>query len=319
MPMKPKRKLNIWALESFVINSGIVRFITTENSYSKKSVLYRGKCSKIYKVREKKSNLEYALKIVRDPGRNKFACEQIQNEISILRLLNIKGVVKFKDSGTVKGKPFIVLEYIHGPTLWDYLHDNPGWGFKGRVQAALVLLDILQSIHSLGIVHRDLNFGNILLTGLPGSEVADLCLIDFQYAGSVTAISSPGVKTIAGSTLFMAPEAFLGTHQSGIPSDMYSFGILLYVLYFREDPFYEAKRRKSMILSHKLTHQIYRGPSMIRDRLDEGAFDLVMQLTHPDIRNRLSAHQIIRTKLEELNHQINQGGKNEFQKDSEKK
>jgi serine/threonine protein kinase len=124
-------------------------------------------------------------------------------------------------------EPMLVMEFFHHGSLYDVLHNNT------MFMEANVLLNILQDIsqgmrflHSSipQIIHRDLKSGNILVDRRFRAKIADF---GFQERD----------EGHMGTPLWMAPELLRGEKGNSAATDVYSFGIILYEVYSRRDPY----------------------------------------------------------------------------------
>ena len=116
--------------------------------------------------------------------------------------------------------PCIVMEYVDGETLTDYLKTNPSNKEKKRVLNEL--LDALAYIHKHQIVHNDLKPGNILIT----RNGRNVKLIDFGYADSDSHLD----KATGGTKAFAAPE-LTRRETTSVASDIYSLGFIIKLLF----------------------------------------------------------------------------------------
>jgi serine/threonine protein kinase len=146
-------------------------------------------------------------------------CEILRREYEIGKTLSHASVVSTIDfdENTPVG-PAIVLEYIDGITLREYLSKCQ----KGRANNVHILHDILDGIdflHHCGILHNDIKPDNIIINKLGYARI-----IDFGLSSSYDSIYS-GV--IGGSEGYSAPEILNGNGHAGAPSDIYSLGLII--------------------------------------------------------------------------------------------
>lgn len=142
---------------------------------------------------------------------------------------NVAMVYDFRDAAN-DGAPYLVMEYIDGPTLADVLRSGPlepAWAMEIVAQAA----SGLQAAHAAGMVHRDIKPSNIMLA--PGKVVK---ITDFGL--SHTLASAPITRTgmVAGTPGFMAPERAAGVRATAA-SDLYALGVVGYECLAGAPPF----------------------------------------------------------------------------------
>ena len=140
--------------------------------------------------------------------------------IKRLMTLNNRNVVRFIELITIGNEFFCVEEYIDGITLDEYLHR---YGALSDERAKQIVYEIclgLKDIHSLGIVHRDINPSNIMI-----DRFETVKIIDFGISRT-NKIGKSSDTHILGTYGFAAPEQF-GFSQTSTKSDIYSLGVLI--------------------------------------------------------------------------------------------
>lgn len=171
------------------------------------------------------SGREVALKAVQN-------YEQIELR-GITQCMNLKSPhlvsifdVKYND----KGQPFVIMEYISGPSLRTLINESPGG--LGKQKAAFFLREIakgLSYLHECGIVHRDLKPGNIFY------ENGYVKICDYGLTKAISASRHSGHTITVGTVHYMAPEIGAGKYNLGI--DIYALGVLLYEMLTGDVPF----------------------------------------------------------------------------------
>lgn len=155
-------------------------------------------------------------------GASAESLARLQREYKILEQLygneHIVRCIGWREDAEVG--PCIVMEYVDGETLTDYLKTNPSNKEKKRILNEL--LDAMGFIHKHQVVHNDLKPENILVTH-NGHNVK---LIDFGYADSDSNID----KATGGTKAFASPE-LTRRETTGVASDIYSFGFIIKALF----------------------------------------------------------------------------------------
>ncbi|NVY96966.1 Stk1 family PASTA domain-containing Ser/Thr kinase [Lactobacillus sp. DCY120] len=152
-------------------------------------------------------------------------------------------IVNIFDVSAADDFPYIVMEYIPGPTLKQYLHRNYPLPYAQVVQFMLEILQGVAVAHEHGIIHRDLKPQNVLLT--PDGHVK---VTDFGIAISLGEQSITQTDSTLGSIQYMAPERVRGVRAT-VQSDIYALGIILYEMLANHLPF-EGTTSVSIALQH---------------------------------------------------------------------
>jgi len=137
--------------------------------------------------------------------------------------------VKYND----QGKPFVIMEYVAGPSLRDLIVESPSG--LGAQKSAFMLREIakgLTYLHDRGIVHRDLKPGNIFY------EDGYVKIGDYGLSKAMTASQHSGQTVTVGTVHYMAPEIGQGKYDQSI--DIYALGIVLFEMLSGQVPFFGA-------------------------------------------------------------------------------
>ncbi len=155
---------------------------------------------------------------------------RLRREFKALERIQHENVVKVLGYGDDRGVPFLVLEYVRGEDLTQFVAQQPG--FERIVQVFMGVARGLAAVHAQGIVHRDLKPDNIRVT--PEGEAK---LMDFGLAKSLegtVAITRAGA--VVGTVLYMAPEQCRGA-QLDYRADLYALGAVMYWALAGRPPF----------------------------------------------------------------------------------
>jgi|GEM_PF-1159350 len=168
--------------------------------------------------------------------------QQFMQEMQLLADLKHPGVVGIIDGNvSADGKPWLVLDYIDGVHIDDYVLDNK-LSTHDVVSLMMNLCEILQFIHKRGVLHKDLKPNNILIKQI--NKVPYPVLIDFGIAS----LHGEELDLIFGTPAYSSPEQIKGSAIDQ-QSDIYALGILFGCLLLKIDP------SQDFMLSHKDSRQ----------------------------------------------------------------
>lgn len=186
---------------------------------------------------------------VSDAGRE-VALKAVQNyeEIEmrgISHCMNLKSqhlVMIFDVRHDVDGTPWVIMEYVSGPSLREILDDSPqGIGADNATYFIRELARGLSYLHEAGVVHRDLKPHNIFF------EDGIVKIGDYSLSKAITTGHRSGHTTTVGSVHYMAPE--IGAGRYGKTVDLYALGVILYEMLTGAPP-YEGESMGEVLMKH---------------------------------------------------------------------
>ena len=164
-----------------------------------------------------------------DPGLGAGEIEaKMRGEANALAALQHPNVVTIHDFGTDEDGPFVVMEFIEGQTLDEFVERAP-FDYASFIELATQALAGLVAAHRVGLLHRDLKPGNLMLTVSPDGSF-QVKVLDFGLAKfaplPMTQTLDQG-DTLLGTIFFMAPEQF-GRGALDVRTDLYALGCVFY-------------------------------------------------------------------------------------------
>ena len=191
--------------------------------YDIKMLIGDGGMANVYLAYDRVLRKNVAIKMLRyELSKDDSFIKRFNREASQVTKLEHPNVVASYAVGEYKQQPFIVMEYIKGRTLKDYLREI---GPLTPAEAVFVMIQLCQGIdhaHQHGIIHRDLKSQNIMI-----DDELNVKITDFGIALSSNEADMTQTNTIMGSVHYLAPELARGSLAT-TASDIYSLGILLY-------------------------------------------------------------------------------------------
>ncbi len=202
--------------------------------YVLRDLIGQGGMGRVYLARDSRLNRQVALKIL-SPERmsNPRAIARFQREARVGAQLQHENLVRIYDFGESNGRYFLVMEYIEGKTIGTLISEHgrlpPATAVRLVRQVALGL----EHAYLKGLIHRDVNPYNILVTRDGTAKLADLGLaIDLSEEDHVTREGAT-----VGTFDYVAPEQARHSHSADIRSDIYSLGCSMYHMCLGQVPF----------------------------------------------------------------------------------
>ena len=205
--------------------------------------------------------------------------ERINREIKIMKKINHFNITKLYSVIETKYIIYLVQEYVQGKELNDYLYTK---GKLSEIEACKFFHQIISGLsylHHCGIVHRDFKPENILLT----NDDKILKIIDFGLGNTYE--KGQLLKTGCGSPCYIPPEMIKEMGYNGEETDIWSAGIILYLMLCGTLPFYEEDNQL-------LYQKIIKGEYTIPKYLSEEAKDIIKQILEVDPKKRINFEKI---------------------------
>jgi len=168
---------------------------------------------------------------------------QFRKEAQIVNQYQHRNIVRTLETGEEDGVLFIVMEYIEGMTLKEYIEERAPLSHQQAAEIGMQLCDALFYSHSHQLIHRDIKPQNILMTADGTIKVTDFGIARVAAASSATTVNA---QQAIGSVHYASPEQVRG-RQTTAQSDIYSAGCVLYEMVTGHVPF-EAETPVSIAL-----------------------------------------------------------------------
>lgn len=167
--------------------------------------------------------------------------EILNHEISILKRVEHPNILSYVDDYQTKKAVYILTELIEGGELFDSIVTREKYTESDARSVILSMIHALNYLHSNGIVHRDLKPENLMLVNKVADEGpidSPIKLVDFGLAVDVGKDEFGGVHEAAGTPMYLCPECLKNKPNYGKPADVWSIGVVAYVLLCGYTPFY---------------------------------------------------------------------------------
>ncbi|XP_040277550.1 calcium/calmodulin-dependent protein kinase type IV isoform X1 [Bufo bufo] len=255
---------------------------TLAHYYELESELGRGATSVVYRCRQKGTQKPYAVKMLKKTVDKKI----VRTEIGVLLRLSHPNIIKLKEIFETPTEISLVLELVTGGELFDRIVEKGYYSERDAADAVKQILEAVAYLHENGIVHRDLKPEN-LLYATPAPD-APLKIADFGLSKIVD--DQVAMKTVCGTPGYCAPEILRGCAY-GPQVDMWSVGIITYILLCGFEPFYDERGDQYMF--KRILNCDYDFVSPWWDDVSLNAKDLVKKLIVFDPKKRLTTHQAL--------------------------
>lgn len=195
--------------------------------YEMGKLLGQGTFAKVYYGKNLVTDECVAIKVIKKDEviRSERMMEQIKREISVMRLVRHPNMAELKEVMATKSKIYIIMEYVRGGELFAKVA-------RGRLKEDAAkkyfqqLISAVDFCHSRGVIHRDLKPENLLL-----DENEDLKISDFGLSALYEHRCKDGLlHTQCGTPAYIAPEVLKTKGYDGAKADLWSCGVILYVL-----------------------------------------------------------------------------------------
>ncbi|MEK4629597.1 Stk1 family PASTA domain-containing Ser/Thr kinase [Solibacillus sp. FSL R7-0682] len=249
-----------------------------------------GGMSNVYLAHDIILNRDVAIKILRYDFTNEEEFHRrFQREALSATSLTNPNIVSIYDVGEDEDMHYIVMEYIKGKTLKQYIQEFSPLSAARSVHIMKQLTSAIAHAHENGIIHRDIKPQNILM-----DEEGNVKITDFGIATSLGATSYTQTNSVIGTVHYLSPEQARGGLAT-MKSDVYSLGIVFYELLTGELPF-SGESAVSIALKHLQSET----PS-VREfdaSIPQSVENIVLKATAKDTNHRYASAEEMHEDLE---------------------
>ena len=261
-----------------------------DGRYQINELLGVGGMAFVYRAYDMIDDRTVAIKILKDEFLNNSEfLRRFRNESKAIAVLSHPNIVKVYDVSFGDKIQYIVMEYIDGITLKEYINNRKDTNWKEAVHFVLQVLRALQHAHEKGIIHRDIKPQNIMLLQDGTIKVTDFGIARFAKNETRTMTG----KAI-GSVHYIAPEQARGDITDA-KADIYSVGVLLYEMITGNLPF-EADNAVSVAIMQLQADPT--PPREINSDIPEGLEEITLKAMQKDPSKRYQSAAEMLTDIE---------------------
>ncbi len=251
-----------------------------------------------------------ALKIIHESIISPRMQAQFLQEGLVCETILHQNITRIWERGAIHGRSYLFMEYVDGRSLQRMI-DERAITSKFALAITSVLLDIIEEIHTCGVIHRDLKPENILFMrgshplnsfdfhDMVGQVKSDIRILDFGLARFIENQTLTRIDLDSGTPLFLPPEYFWNRHSPEPTVDFYALGIILYLMLTGETP-YPIDQDDVYQTIFKIVHQEPIRPAQQNPDVPLELSDFTMAMIQKDITMRLRDYDETKFKLEAL-------------------
>jgi len=253
--------------------------------------LGKGSFSSVRECRHIQTGKKYAMKILdKQTLVDQNMGTQVNREIAIMLQMSHRNVCSMRECFQTHDKVYIILELVSGGELFDRIKESKKLDEdKARYYFQQIILG-LNYCHKHGIAHRDLKPENILLNTEDIIKLSDFGLSNTQKSTDSGRVNpSMMLRTVCGTPNYVAPEVLMEKGYNGFMADMWSCGVILYVMLAGKLPFYDK-------VMHNLFKKIQTGTYTMPEHMSPGAAHLIRRLMTVNPHERATVDEVLQDK-----------------------
>jgi len=258
--------------------------------------LGRGGMGRVYRVLDKKLDVEIALKLIKSEiASDEHIIERFKNELRLTRVISHKNVCRTHDLSEDMGCHFITMEYVPGENLKTTIHRVGSMNLRRTLAIAKQICEGLAAAHHLEIIHRDLKPQNIML-----DRAGNIRIMDFGISRSLQSLGTTADGIMIGTPEYISPEQAEGSKVDA-RTDIYSLGAILFEMVCGKVPF-EGDTTLSVILKQKLEPPP--DPGALVPHLPKGISRIILKCLEKDRDRRYDCVETLYADLERAEQEI---------------
>jgi len=249
---------------------------TLQDKYKVEKKIGEGGFAQVYAGFDQNLKRPVAIKLLTEMGGSSF--KRFLNEAEWMAGLNHANIVTIHDTAEYKGRPYIVMEYVNGPTMLE-LVSQAELTIPQVCTLALQVCAAMSYAHGKGVIHRDLSLRNIMVNKVEGDK-QEVKIVDFGLAKLLHTDAATTGQEMMGTRFFMSPE-LIRNEDVDARVDIFAFGVGLFRMLNGRFPF-EAEHPAALM--YLILHE---SDISFERHVPAGLKDLVLQCLEKDPRERI--------------------------------
>jgi serine/threonine protein kinase/tetratricopeptide (TPR) repeat protein len=237
-----------------------------------------GGMGRVYRAHDTKLNEEVALKLIKpEIAAEKRVVERFRNELRTARKIrhkNVCGMYDFHEEGKTL---YLTMEYVRGEDLKSLIHRTKTLSIGTALSIAHQVAEGLGEAHKLGITHRDLKPGNIMIDKDGQAKIMDFGIARVRQEKGIT-----GEGAVIGTPEYMSPEQVEGK-EADQRADLYALGVILFEMVTGRVPF---EGETPLSVAHKHRYEEPPVPKKLAPQVPEGLNKLILRCLEKDKAKR---------------------------------
>ena len=291
-PLHPKKNGQIASAKSRRSLKDLTRGTVFAQRYEVIEEMGSGGLGSLFRVLDNKTNEEVALRIIKpELTSDETSVNRFGHELKLARKISHKNIGRMYHFGEDQGIHFLTMEYVQGETLKSMIKMTGQMSLRAALYIARQVSEGLAEALHVGLLHRDLRPGNILI-----DKDGNAKIMEIGIAQSLKTDADSGSGVISGSSEYSSPEQFEG-EEVDTRSDIYSLGVILYELLTGRVPF-EGETDAEIVLKQKM--EAPPDPREFNTQISYEVSQLVLKCLKKRKEERFENPEILASELKSL-------------------